>query len=153
MMMAATLSSTGRVAQRIPAARPATLRDAFRQPIDIFIENLSVVGFGMSTMADLPLGSLVSLQLAGIERRDARVVRRLGLSYGCEFIVPLDAWELTGALDASAVLNGQFPAEDGMARAGRPTLRFHPLKRAAVLLSVNLALWSTIILGVHSLVT
>lgn len=152
MMMAATLSSTGRVAQRIPAARPATLRNAFRQPIDIFIENLSAVGFGMSTTADLRLGSLVSLQLAGIERRDARVVRRLGLSYGCEFVLPLAAWELTRALDASAVLNGQFPTEES-ATQSRSAPRVHPLKRVAVLLSINLGLWTTILFGAHALLT
>lgn len=151
MMMAATLSCPGRAALRIPAARPATLRNAERQPIDIFIENLSVVGFGMSTTADLSIGTFVSLQLAGIGRRDVRIVRRLGLSYGCEFVVPLDACELACAVGAGAVLSGRFGSEENSASGRSASTRFHPLGRMAVLLMVNLVLWSTIVWGVREL--
>ncbi|WP_010217962.1 PilZ domain-containing protein [Sphingomonas sp. PAMC 26621] len=151
MMMAATLSCPGRAAHRIPAARPATLRNADRQPIDIFIENLSVVGFGMSTTADLSLGTFVSLQLAGIGRRDVRIVRRLGLSYGCEFVAPLDASELASAVGAGAVLSGKFGADDASVSGRSPSTRFHPLGRVAVLLMVNLVLWSTIVWGVRTI--
>ena len=145
MMMAATLSNAGRATQRIPTARPATLRDAQRQPIDIFIENLSADGFGMSTTTNFSRGERVSLQLAGIEPREARVVRRLGLSYGCEFSAPLDMRELAAALDSGTVLNGRFSAESGTLLTDRHEAQVSRLGRIAILLCVNVFLWTAIV--------
>lgn len=144
MMMAGTLSDTGRAARRIPAARAATLRDTARQPIDIFIDDMSTVGIGMSTMADLTLGSTLSLQLGGVGRRDVRVVRRLGLSYGCEFLCPLDLRELSAAVGAGLVLRGSFSAEEDVQPREHRAMKLPPIGRAVVLVAVNLALWLTI---------
>ncbi|RYF02911.1 MAG: pilus assembly protein PilZ [Oxalobacteraceae bacterium] len=151
MMMAATLSNAGRATHRIPTARPATLRDAQRQPIDILIENLSADGFGMSTTTSLSRGERVSLQLAGIDPREARVVRRLGLSYGCEFLVPLDMRELATALDAGTVLNGRFPADAETMPTDRDEAHVSRLGRIGILMCVNVLLWTAIILTLRTL--
>lgn len=152
MSLAVTPSTKGRAVPRIPTARPATLRNAQRQPIDIFLENLSVDGFGMTTATDLPRGARVSLQLGGVGPRDALVVRRLGLSYGCEFIEPLDGLDLAAALASDAVVGGYFGAEH-RPRLNRNDSRVSPRGSIAVLLSVNLLLWTTIIGAVHILLT
>lgn len=151
MMFAATLSNAGRSTLRIPTARPATLRDAQRQPIDIFIENLSVDGFGMSTTTSLSRGERVSLQLAGIEPREARVVRRLGLSYGCEFVTPLDPRELASALEAGIVLNGQFTTQDDAAQSPDSQGHVSRLGQIGIMVSVNILLWSAIGVSIHAI--
>jgi hypothetical protein len=151
MMLAATFSNTGRATHRIPTARPATLRDAQRQPIDIFIENLSADGFGMSTTTSLARGERVSLQLAGIEPREARVVRRLGLSYGCEFVNPLDSRELSIALDAGTVLNARFAADDAKSPSHDGETRVSRLGRIGILLCVNVILWTAIVFCLRTL--
>jgi hypothetical protein len=150
MMMAATLSNAGRATPRIPTARPATLRDAQRQPIDIFIENLSADGFGMSTTTNFARGERVSLQLAGIEPREARVVRRLGLSYGCEFLAPLDMRELASALDAGTVLNGRFSSDSETLLTDRHEAQVSRLGRIAILLCVNVLLWTAIVYSLET---
>jgi len=149
MMMAATLSNAGRATHRIPTARPATLRDAQRQPIDIFIENLSADGFGMSTTTSFSRGESVSLQLAGIDPREARIVRRLGLSYGCEFLVPLDMCELAAALDAGTVLNGRFSTNTETARPEDET-RVSRLGQISILFCLNVLLWTAIVFSLRT---
>lgn len=145
MMLAATFSNTGRATHRIPTARPATLRDAQRQPIDIFIENLSADGFGMSTTTSLSRGERVSLQLAGIEPREACVVRRLGLSYGCEFVTPLDPRELATALEVGTVLNGRFSSDGTMSWSSDDETRVSRLGRVGILFCANVLLWTAIV--------
>ncbi len=79
-------------------------------------------------------------------------MRRLGLSYGCEFARPLDANDLATALDAGAVVNGRFGSEDEKSSGSADTTRVPPLGRIAVLCSVNILLWSTIIFSLRAFI-
>lgn len=157
MTLVAQLYTDGRGAERVAAGRDATLRDSAQRPIDIVIEDLSSSGFGMSTAEDLAVGSILNLRLAGISKRDVRVVRRFGLTYGCEFAPPLTERELALVLSAGLVIDASFAVSDDGARfavSGVPgsSAKLSPPMRAGVLFGSIAALWLVIILAVDLLV-
>jgi PilZ domain len=55
----------------------------------IELHDLSVTGFRCGTSYTMRVGDSVWLTIPGLEAREARVVRRNGLEYGCEFAEPL----------------------------------------------------------------
>src|SRR5258708_1342674 len=80
------------------AARFATIRNEHYEPFDVLIEDLSRDSFSMSTAANFSIGTILSLRLSGTLKREVRIVRRLGLVYRCEFLVPLDGSDIASAL-------------------------------------------------------
>lgn len=151
MTLIAQLYTDGRGAERVSAGRGATLRDSGQRPIDIVIEDLSATGFGISTAEDIPVGSILNLRLAGISKRDVRVVRRFGLNYGCEFAPPLDERELDLALSAGSVVDASFAISE-LAPLLPLDTKLSPPLRAGVLFGTIAALWLTIIFAVDLLV-
>jgi hypothetical protein len=98
MGLVAYLYRDSRWAERHTVERDATLRDSDWAPIDVTVEDLSESGFGVVATTELAIGAEIGLGLSGIGMREARVVRRAGDLYGCEFLVPLNAQELRAAL-------------------------------------------------------
>ena len=91
MGLVAYLYRDSRWAERHTVERDATLRDSDWSPIDVTVEDLSESGFGVVASTELGIGAEIGLGLSGIGMREARVVRRAGDLYGCEFLVPLTA--------------------------------------------------------------
>jgi len=140
-----------RAAPRLQADRPVTIRTDREEPIDALIEDLSLSGFGMSTLADLPVGSIVGLSIGGALRRRVKIVRRTGLAYGCEFLTPLSDLEVSSALRAGDVVAASFVAEPrgdkaAAAKPGGRKLSF--LARLYVLVGTLTALWTIVIYGI-----
>lgn len=102
MAIAAALYRDGRTAERHVVALDGTLRDPDLKPIDILVDDLSLTGFRIPAEPGLEPADLVSLGLAGVGIRSARVVRRDGESLGCAFLSPLGEDQLAAALDATA---------------------------------------------------
>lgn len=143
-----------RSASRIAAQRPITLRPPGNEPIDAMVEDLSRSGFAMSTVASLAVGSIVGLSLSGVVRRRVRVVRRVGLAYGCEFLSPLSEMEITAALHSGDVvvpdfaLDGAIP--DGDQCVPRASVRkLSYLARAYILGALVTSLWIALIFVVR----
>ena len=102
MVIAAALYRNVRTAERHPVALDGTLRDPDLKPIDILVDDLSMTGFRIPVEPGLEPRDLVSLGLAGVGTRSARIVRRDGERLGCAFLSPLDEEQLAAALDATA---------------------------------------------------
>lgn len=158
MTIASQPYADGRSAERKRAGRGATLRDAVYRPIDIVIADLSATGFGMTTAEDLAVGSYVNLSLAGICKRDVRVVRRYGMNYGCEFIQPLSPADLDLALKAGVVVGASFAIGDGSERATQAAgdgraFKASPRIRALVLVATVAVLWLAVLYTARLLVT
>lgn len=156
MTLVAQFYENGRGARRVLSGRGATLRDPVTRPIDIVIDDLSLTGFGMSTTEDMSVGSIFHLRLAGIDKRDVRVVRRFGLSYGCEFMPPLSDAELALALSTGLVVDASFALDKDMpfksAGVGNGGAKIPPLFRVGIVIGALAMLWVTIVLAVHVLV-
>ena len=149
--IAARVYPDSRSASRVAAQRRITLRPPGNEPVDAVVEDLSRSGFAMSTVASLAIGSVVGLSLSGVVRRRVRVVRRVGLAYGCEFLSPLSEMELKAALLSGDVIATNFGTEyafpsgdDGLPRtSGR---KLSHLARAYILGTVVISLWIALIL-------
>lgn len=101
-------------ADRVALGRPATMRDPTRAPIDVLVENLSETGALLRTEAALPVGTLVSLGIAGLGMQLARVVRAEPRAAAIAFMVPLEPQAVARAaatplLTATAI--PQLPVE------------------------------------------
>ncbi|MBY0583299.1 MAG: PilZ domain-containing protein [Sphingomonas sp.] len=145
--LVARLYPDSRRANRVVAERPITLRAADNKPIEAMVENLSRTGFAMSTIADLEIGLIIGLSIGGSVRRRVRIVRRIGLAYGCEFLSPLSDLEVSAALRSRDVISADF-LSDGMpsgrvSEAGRQgPRRLSYLARAYILGGLVASLWA-----------
>lgn len=149
LRLAAQVYLDNRAAPRVATDRQITLRTEREEPIDALIEDLSLSGFGMSTLADLPIGSVVGLSIGGALRRRVKIVRRVGLAYGCEFLTPLSDLEVSSALRAGDVVAANFvaePSSDFSARRSGRKLSY--LAKLYVLVGLLTALWAILIYGV-----
>lgn len=149
LRLAAQVYLDNRAAPRVPTERPVTLRTEREEPIDALIEDLSLSGFGMSTLADLPIGSIVGLSIGGALRRRVKIVRRAGLAYGCEFLTPLSDLEVGSALRAGDVVAANFVEERAAEAMSRPAGRkLSYLAKLYILVGMLAALWAILIYGV-----
>lgn len=148
MSVAAKLYADDRVAIRRAVSLDATLRDVEQRPVDVEIEDLSGTGFRMSSTAELAIGAIVGVGLAGVGRRDARVVRRTGALYGCEFLVPIGNADIDRALKAETVIVapdfGPF-APVPMAVPVYDDQKLPVRMRVAIIAGTTVALWGVII--------
>lgn len=108
MALAAKLYRDERTADRQPVSLDATMRKPDQRPVDILIEDLSAGGFRMTTDEALTLDDAISVGISGIGRRDARIVRRSGSSYGCEFFVSIDVAEIERAQTVQTIVRPDF---------------------------------------------
>jgi hypothetical protein len=148
--LAARLYPENRGAPRAPAIRPITLRTARNKPIDAMVENLSRSGFAMSTTADLGIGTVIGLSIGGALRRRVRIVRRIGLAYGCEFLSPLSDLEVGAALRSGDVVAAHFfsdtnALQQASASGRSETRKLSHLAKAYILGALLISLWATLI--------
>jgi uncharacterized RDD family membrane protein YckC len=94
---------------RIPVDRPGTLRDRARTPVDVVVDNLSTTGCLFVHDSALPLGALISLGIAGLGIRHARISRVDPPHYACAFLVPVAQEDIVAALSAETLVTGAFP--------------------------------------------
>ena len=147
----AQLYPENRTSSRMITDRPVTLRPDDNSPIDAVIENLSRTGFGMVSSANLAIGAVVGLSVAGAPRRNVKIVRRTGLAYGCEFISPLSDLEFSAALQSQPVVSANFISGNDTAvsipHASRGTDRkLSYLARAYILAGLVTVLWSILLI-------
>ena len=145
--LAAQVYIDNRGFERLRADRHVTLRGARQEPMDALIEDLSLSGFGMSTLADLPVGSIVGLSIGGALRRRVKIVRRAGLAYGCEFLTPLSDLEVSAALRAGDIVEANFVAEQRTDPARDQTRKLSYLAKLYVLIGLIGSLWAALIYG------
>lgn len=107
MGLAAKLYNDDRIADRQTVNLDATMRGDDQCPVDILIEDLSTSGFGMTGGA-VAVDAIVSVGIAGIGRRQARVVRREGTRAGCEFLQPISAADLAAAQTTETIVAADF---------------------------------------------
>jgi hypothetical protein len=99
-------------AERLSLGRAATMRDPARAPVDVLIENLSETGALLRTgaaPANLPVGTLVSLGVAGAGMQFARVVRSEPHTAAIAFLVPLDREAVVQARTAKTLVSVAIP--------------------------------------------
>ena len=149
MAVVARLYPELRGSARHQVALDATLRDPARQPFDVIVEELSATGARLPAAVDLVPGSLITLGISGIGMCDARVVRRDGRGYGCEFLFPLSAAELNDAMaavpTAPIMLASFLPTPMPAAPVGEEAVPVRPLRarvRLAIILALTAASWT-----------
>lgn len=122
-MLVARLEVLGEIdargAIRFTVDHGTTLRGMDGKPFDVTVENFSRTGFLFTGDVDLPVGTLVSVGLAGAGAREAKVVRRDGPHHGCEFLMPLPKRELVHAFKGQAQVVAELEALLRRARDGR----------------------------------
>ena len=101
--IATQLHRTGRAADRLTVDRASTLRGDRNDPVDATIENISLTGCRLHTAADLQIGEVVAIGLAGVGMRSSRVVHATDGRFGCSFDIPLTDAELQETLVANTV--------------------------------------------------
>lgn len=79
----------GARADRLSVELDATLRDAQARPIAVEIEDISTTGFLMQTSTVLAVDEEITIGIAGLGMRPARVVRQQDAYYGCLFLEPV----------------------------------------------------------------
>ena len=111
MSLAAALfvepSGDRRIADRVPVESPATARNQ-AAPIDVLVRDLSSGGCLITTETQLAEGARIRLGIAGVQVRDAQVVRLTADGYGCRFISPLSETEVELAGKVETVARGHF---------------------------------------------
>lgn len=105
-------NSDRRRAERFDVNQPGTL-SAFGEPKDVLIENISSTGCLTQCDLVLPIGTVASIALPGLESRVATLVRQDGNHLGWEFPTPLKPSEIQIA--RSAEPRSKRKAENGLA--------------------------------------
>lgn len=140
---------------RVSLDRAGTLRDVARQPLDVVVDNISSTGCLVSTDADLPNDTLVTIGIAGLGTRSARVVRQETSGYGLAFLEPASEGEIRAAHSAETLVRGPFVASVTTSRAQfaapSPVITDERLPyrtRVQIIVGTSLALWALIGFGV-----
>ena len=100
MALLATLYDPRRSDERQTADVGATIR-VDGSPVDALIVNLSASGCLFVCSKPLEVGDTMSIGIAGVGRRPARIVRALGSRFGAEFEEPLTLVDLRTAVSAT----------------------------------------------------
>uniref|UniRef100_UPI0035CBA8A1 PilZ domain-containing protein n=1 Tax=uncultured Sphingomonas sp. TaxID=158754 RepID=UPI0035CBA8A1 len=136
----------GARADRLSVDLDATLRDAQARPIAVEIEDISATGFRMQTSTLLAVDDEITIGIAGLGMRPARVVRQQDTYYGCLFLesVPQAAIDLLQFGPQETVT--QFTAARSYEPEAAPRDDRYPLPvRLAIIVGLAAACW--IVLG------
>lgn len=131
---------------RVTFDRAATLRDASHKPIDVTVDNVSTTGCLVSTEADLPDNALVTIGIAGLGLRSARVARKDALRYGLAFLETANPAKVHAAAEADTLASGAFaplpfpPVQSPFT----PDERFSSRSRLLLIVGASMALWSLV---------
>ena len=154
MAMLATLHEHRRAAERQASEAGATLR-VDGDPYDVLIANISVSGCLFVCAQELEVGDTVTIGIAGVGRRDARIVRALDSRFGAEFNVPLlpSEVELAASIPAETVVSlFPWPVIDrsfDLDESANPLVT--PKARLMILVGLVASTWAAILIGLHAL--
>ena len=138
-----------RISERRPVDRSSTVRDRNRSAIDVIVSDISETGCAIETPTELPIGSEVTIGLAGVGTCTATITRRSGNLHGCEFARPIDPTMVQLAFTQDTVVAGPFSS----ATIADPSLVLHepmvekwpPAARIALIGGSSLLLWGAIV--------
>jgi hypothetical protein len=138
---------------RISLDRTATLRDTSQKPIDVRVHNVSSTGCLVSTDETLPDDTLVTIGIAGLGTRPARIARQTDTLYGLEFLEPASEAELLPARHAETLVDGVFATPlPTVAPAPVVDERYSLRTRFLIIAGTSFALWGVMGAGVATLV-
>lgn len=144
----AALYRIERTEDRVPVARPSTLRGPNGDPGDVLIEDLSTTGCRLATATDHAIGDEVMIGLAGVGIRQAQVVWAEEGHIGCAFDEPLSLNDIQKTRFAETVAEGRFgnlpTAAEEDAEDGAQGSDFSPRMRLAIIGSLAVASWLAI---------
>ena len=120
MAFAAKLYRDARSSDRIAVNLNATLRKSSSAPLDVAIEDLSVTGFRLVTDQALTNGTAVTIGISGLGRRAARIVRRDGKRFGCEFLEAVSASQLSAAMTSQTIVHADFGLDHAVNEVSQP---------------------------------
>jgi hypothetical protein len=143
---------------RVALDRAGTLRDHAQAPLDVRVDNLSTSGCLLTLDRTLPVGALVSIGIAGVGVRQARVSRVDAPHHACAFLQPVSAADVATALSAETLVAGAFPAAPSIVPVRAVLVETETLPaprdgeyrlplvaRVAVIGGASAALWVTIV--------
>lgn len=141
---------------RITLDRAATLRDVSQEPFDVTVDNISSTGCLVSTEAELADDMLVTIGIAGLGTRSARVARQEGSGYGLAFLEPATEFEVLAARTAETLVHGAFAPLPSAAPSPDVILASAPLRddrlsrrtRFLFITGTSMALWAGIGFGI-----
>jgi hypothetical protein len=140
---------------RITLDRAATLRDEAQEAFDVIVDNISSTGCWVSTEADLADDMVVTIGIAGLGTRSARVARQDANGYGLAVLDPASDTEVLAARTAQTLVEGGFAkhpprvADTGIdaTMAPLPDERFSRRTRVTFMVGTSVALWGAIGFG------
>lgn len=153
MALIVQLYDSGRSAERHDLGADATVRGPDRVPIDVLVADLSLTGCLFVSTEPLKIDGIITIGIAGVGLREARIVRNQDVRFGCTFLVPLSEAELAAGLAESETV-ALFPldpqgARDAEAGLARPTLP-RPV-RLMIFAGLGVASWAGLLFGLSLL--
>jgi hypothetical protein len=151
MALLATLHDHRRAAERQALDADATLRVDGR-PLDALIANISASGCLFVCSTPLEIGDTMTIGIAGVGRRLARVVRAEGQRFGAAFDPPLLPAEIEAAVAVPGDTVVSFPlpiaafADD---EAPPAVATVSPVMRLIVLAGLSAATWSAVVIALR----
>lgn len=110
MALVVQLYGDGRSSERHGLAADATVRGSDLVPVDVLVADLSQTGCLFVTTEPLAIDAVITIGIAGVGRREARIVRNQDVRFGCTFLVPLTDAELAAGLTESETV-AMFPLQ------------------------------------------
>jgi hypothetical protein len=110
MALVVQLYGDGRTAERHDLGADATVRGPDRVPVDVLVADLSQTGCLFVTTEPLALDAVITIGIAGVGLREARIVRNQDVRFGCTFLTPLTDAELAAGLAESETV-ALFPLQ------------------------------------------
>jgi hypothetical protein len=134
-----------RVSLRRAVDQASTVRADEARPIDVTVMDVSRDGCRFGCDADLPLGTAVTVGLAGSGMAHGHVVRRDGQAYGCAFDTVLTPEQLVEAFGATDVVPLRASAPWAVPLPAPEIERWSRRRRAGVLIGLALATWAGVV--------
>lgn len=154
MALLATLHDHRRAAERQALEAGATLR-VDGNPHDALIANISASGCLFVCERKLEVGDTVSVGIAGLGRRDARIVRTLDSRYGVEFVTPLLPSEIETAAaipDETVIPLFPWPVIDRSFNVAETIASplATPQTRLMIVVALVVSTWACIFIAFHA---
>ena len=143
-----------RQSDRLSVEVDATVRGASAKPMDAVVTDLSETGFCAAIDQELPIGAEISIGLAGVGVIEACVVRSVGESYGCRFLVPLTSAAIARATSVQTIVAFPNAPRDFTVTPAAGALQNRGDKlpgwmSLGIIAGSSVLLWSGIIAGVR----
>lgn len=140
--------------ERRPVGSESTVRSTQKGAANVIVHNLSEQGCAIESDLALELGSTISIGLSGRGACQAKVLRKDGNIYGCEFLSAIDAEDARLAFTRDTVVRHSFAGQvaAGQLAAELPVAKWHPAARVSFIAGTSAALWLMLITGANRLI-